>query len=216
MIGALLVAPVVNVALAQTYPPAGAGIARTPHDSRLWQPGGQTHLCVMCHAPHTASTEGALWNRAMSSSTYALYGLSSITDVPGQPGAVSRVCLSCHDGTLGVDAIRNVAGTFRPDSGVTSVGSTPYSGHPYGITYDTTFSIRDQSLADPETTLVTIGASTSTHKSGTVASMMLVGGKLECTSCHDVHNRYTAGSNAKGLVKISLEHSSLCLKCHAK
>jgi predicted CXXCH cytochrome family protein len=46
--------------------------------------------------------------------------------------------------------------------------------------------------------------------------MMLVGGKIECTSCHDVHNRYTAGSNAKGLVKVSLEHSSLCLKCHTK
>ena len=216
VVGALLAATVMDVALAQNYPPAGAGIARTPHDSRLWQPGGQTQLCVMCHAPHTARTEGALWNRTMSSPAYALYGLSSITDVPSQPGAVSRVCLSCHDGTLGVDAFRNVAGSFRPDTSTASAGSTLSSGHPYGITYDTTFAIRDQSLADPETTLVTVGASTSAHKSGTVASMMLVGGKIECTSCHDVHNRYTAGSNAKGLVKVSLEHSSLCLKCHTK
>jgi hypothetical protein len=82
-------------------------------------------VCVFCHTPHganpnTVGTPGAppLWNRTVSNTTtYAIYtspnfdGLNS-----GQPQGVSLACLSCHDGTIALDALINMPGSggFRP------------------------------------------------------------------------------------------------------
>jgi predicted CXXCH cytochrome family protein len=45
---------------------------------------------------------------------------------------------------------------------------------------------------------------------------MLIGGVMECASCHDVHNTFTAAGG--GLLKISqtAPASGLCLACHIK
>lgn len=71
----------------------------------------------------------------------------------------------------------------------------------------------DGKLADPATRNVTIGSTVS--KSGTIAALMLVNGKVECTSCHAVHNIYTVGTN-HFLVKVDVAGSALCLQCHNK
>ena len=98
------------------------------------------------------------------------------------------------------------------------MGTNLSNDHPVGITYDTALANNDKGLAAPSTKTVTIG-STNTE-SGTIVERMLVGGKVECTTCHDVHNRYTLpngiGSVSNNLVKISLAGSSLCLTCHNK
>ena len=44
---------------------------------------------------------------------------------------------------------------------------------------------------------------------------MLYGGKLECSSCHDVHNTFTADGGAM-LVKVTQAGSAICLACHDK
>ncbi len=73
-------------------------------------------VCVYCHTPHGANTtvDLPLWNRTMNGNTYTTYdtlGTTSITSDFVQPGINSLSCLSCHDGTLGVDSIINMPGS---------------------------------------------------------------------------------------------------------
>ena len=59
-----------------------------------------TEICVFCHAPHNARPATPLWNQAVSGQTYASYSSSTLTARPGQPTGSSKLCLSCHDGTV--------------------------------------------------------------------------------------------------------------------
>lgn len=73
-------------------------------------------VCVYCHTPHGSNTtiNLPLWNRSNNSQTYTTYdtlGTTSITADIQQPGINSLACLSCHDGTLGVDSIINMPGS---------------------------------------------------------------------------------------------------------
>jgi len=73
-------------------------------------------ICVYCHTPHGANTvvDLPLWNRTINANSYITYdtlGTSSLTSIVGQPGINSLACLSCHDGTLGVDSIINMPGS---------------------------------------------------------------------------------------------------------
>lgn len=73
-------------------------------------------VCVYCHTPHGASSvvDMPLWNRTINTGSYTTYdtlGTSSLTSNVSQPGMNSLACLSCHDGTLGVDSIINMPGS---------------------------------------------------------------------------------------------------------
>jgi hypothetical protein len=73
-------------------------------------------VCVYCHTPHGANTTIAapLWNRTIKNNTYKTYnelGTVTLTQPVGQPGANSRTCLSCHDGTTAIDSIINMPGS---------------------------------------------------------------------------------------------------------
>jgi hypothetical protein len=205
---------------------AGAGVKGTAHDPGIWTFGGETQVCVMCHAPHNGNTQGPLWNRAANNTSYTLYASSTMNAVVGQPGSVSKLCLSCHDGTIGMLDYGGATGSMtlaqaysctNPLGCGSVLGTNLSNDHPIGITYDTALATADKGLSDPATKNVTIGSTVS--RTGTIAANMLVGGKVECTSCHDVHNIYTVvGSTgqAKGLVKVGMAGSSLCLQCHTK
>jgi len=86
--------------------------------------GGTDEVCVFCHTPHGASTNPGqpLWNRADSAASYTLYGSSSLNASAsmGQPSEQSKLCLSCHDGTLAIGAVGNAPGS--------GVGSTTTEG----------------------------------------------------------------------------------------
>jgi predicted CXXCH cytochrome family protein len=193
---------------------AGSGVALTPHDPRVWSFFSvESQICVMCHAPHNASSAALLWNHSMSAASYTLYASPTMNATVGAPGGVSRLCLSCHDGTLAPTAY----GGYDPGAGYgldapTSLGIDLSNDHPTGILYDATLASNDGALADPATTSVTIGG--STHKTGTIAAVMLSAGKVECNTCHDVHNKYTV--TYRGLLKVSMTGSALCLTCHTK
>lgn len=76
----------------------------------------ETQVCVFCHTPH-AATPGAvpLWNRKLSTATYTVYTSNSLdaNAIQGsldQPGGSSKLCLSCHDGTLAVGSVNVLNG----------------------------------------------------------------------------------------------------------
>src|SRR5512142_3383617 len=59
--------------------------------------------CAFCHTPHYADPSGPyLWRRNLSSREFTGYTSSTMqSPVSGiQPGEVSKLCLSCHDGTI--------------------------------------------------------------------------------------------------------------------
>jgi len=188
-------------------------IIGSPHDfSTTGWAGGE--ICVACHTPHNAATiaEAPLWNHALTSKTFALYTSPSLDATVAQPDGSSKLCLSCHDGTVALDSFGTTTGTIFM-SGSPAVGADDLGNdHPISFTFDATLATTDGSLHDPAATTVTIGAGTDS-KTGNIDEVMLLGGKLQCASCHDVHNKFTNGPT---LLRVANTGSALCLTCHNK
>jgi predicted CXXCH cytochrome family protein len=94
-----------------------------------------------------------------------------------------------------------------------NIGTTLKDDHPIGLSYNTALAAQNGTLFDPSTKTVTIGSG-GTLKTGTVDSIMLFSGQMECSSCHDVHNKFTADTT--GLIKVSSTGSAICAACHNK
>lgn len=199
-------------------------IAGTAHDFSLQgYSGGQ--ICIACHTPHggnTTVTDAPLWNHAVTTATYTLYSSSTLNAGPlTQPSGVSKLCLSCHDGTVAIDSFGGATGTNFV-TGTDAVGAAAQGSlandHPIGFTYDAALVTLDGSLHNT-TNSVTIGTGGTRTRTGTIASLLLFNGRLECASCHDVHNTFTASNGAGGgapLLRISKAGSAICLTCHNK
>lgn len=216
---------VAGIIMGLTGGAAWAGtITGTAHDlSGQGYAGGQ--ICVVCHTPHggnTTVTDAPLWNHAVTTATYTLYSSSTLNAGPlAQPSGVSKLCLSCHDGTVAIDSFGVATGTSfmtgKKAVGAAAQGSLA-NDHPIGFTYDAALVTLDGSL-NSTTNSVTIGTGGTRTKTGTIASLLLFNGKLECASCHDVHNSFTANNGTAGgapLLRISKAGSTICLTCHNK
>ncbi|MFQ5552046.1 MAG: cytochrome c3 family protein [Gemmatimonadales bacterium] len=166
-------------------------------------------VCVYCHTPHGGQqTNAPLWNRNFSSASYQMYNSthSSTIDmtVDAAPSGVSMACLSCHDGTVGIDVVINVpnsyAGTgatgttFGDIGGVKNLGSDLRNDHPISVAYSTSDDPAFNSVTSIET-----------------AGLVLYGGKVQCATCHNPH---TAAN--RPFLRLSNSGSSLCLTCHQK
>jgi predicted CXXCH cytochrome family protein len=173
------------------------GLEGSKHDfsDEAWSEG---RLCLPCHVPHDASNPAVapLWDRAKQNRDgYELY-----SGRKGTPGYQSLVCLSCHDGSAAVDAfggrpgevfIQDLAG----ERSLIGAHGDLSSDHPVGVPYP------DHESDYRSRTEVEAGG-----------QVVLPEGRVECTSCHDVHNTY---GYDKMLVK-SNDRSALCLTCHRK
>lgn len=79
---------------------------------------GTAEVCVFCHTPHGSNTSvnAPLWNKKVNAgSSYSAYYSPTIdtgtSGLVGNPDGVSLACLSCHDGTLGMDTFINAPGS---------------------------------------------------------------------------------------------------------
>lgn len=202
-------------------------IAGSAHDfSGAGWSGGQ--ICVACHTPHggnTSVTDAPLWNHTLSSVTnYSLYTSGTLNaGTLTQPSGVSALCLSCHDGTVAIDSYGGGAGTAGVMTGTNAVGAASQGSlandHPIGFIYNAALATADGALHDPSTRTVTVGAGGTRSLTGTVANLMLFNGRLECASCHDVHNTFTAADGTgvgDPLLRVSKGGSTICLTCHNK
>lgn len=166
--------------------------------------GGQ--LCIVCHAPHNnvIGVSGApLWNHDLTAQNFTLYnsptfgGAADIT----QPAGASKLCLSCHDGTVAIDSFGGATGTnFITGGALVGGGGTLEGDHPISFTW-----VADSGLVDPITAPSGITGGT------TVDADMLFASKVECASCHNVHD------NTNGMFLLKPNNASaLCLTCHIK
>ncbi len=163
----------------------------------------ETEICIFCHTPHNSTGETPLWNHALSSATYTPYASSTIKAVIGQPTGASKLCLSCHDGTVALGLVNSRSGPIEMQNGATTmpVGASnlgrDLSGHhPVSFLYDAALASRDGQLKDP---------------AGLTDKVRLDhSGQLQCTSCHDPHNDQFGNF----LVQDNTA-STICVNCHA-
>jgi predicted CXXCH cytochrome family protein len=182
---------------------AWAQVSGSAHDfsSRSWS-GGQ--VCAVCHTPHNSQTAVVpLWNHGATSASFTLYSSPTFKGSVGQPTGASRACLSCHDGTVALDAFGGRTGTTYL-SGPTLLSNDLYNDHPISFTYDSALASSAPGLRDPSAAASGLG--------GTISNDLLFNDRLECASCHDVHNSH----NQPSLLVKSNAGSALCLTCHAK
>jgi len=177
-------------------------------------------VCVYCHTPHGGQTSAPLWNRSFTTSTFQMYndadGGSSDLNMTfaAQPTGVSMACLSCHDGTIGIDVIIN-----RPNaSAATSIGTTLQGM--YGGADPDSLKILGTDLRNDHPISMVYNPALD-QQFNTVASITGAGLKLfndptlgadvvQCATCHNPHTQ-----NATFL-RIANTDSDLCLTCHIK
>jgi len=181
----------------------GQTIIGTAHDlSNGGGPGNSDQVCVFCHTPHNGlSTLVPLWNHPTTAvGNYTLYPSGgTLQAVPGQPTGASRACLSCHDGTLAADSHGSVVGTTFVTGGAL-LGTDLSNDHPISFTYDAALATADGDLVSPASA------------SQVVPGIPLFSEKVECASCHNVHDNTTA----QPFLRVSNAGSALCIKCHTK
>jgi predicted CXXCH cytochrome family protein len=198
----LLVMVVALVAFSQFV---NAQISGSAHDfsANTWS-GGE--ICIVCHTPHNGAmlAEAPLWNHQLTTSNFTLYASSTLNATMGQPDGNSKLCLSCHDGSVALENFGGVTTGTTLMTGPALVGTDLSNDHPVSFTYNTALHNADAGLYDPSVALSGLG--------GTIQADMLFSDKMQCASCHDVHNSY--GIN--GLLVKSNAASALCLTCHDK
>jgi predicted CXXCH cytochrome family protein len=200
-----IVAAYILVALLMSTVSYG-GINGTPHDfSTVPSYGTNNEVCVICHVPHNADPAPTpLWSHETTSQTYTLYSSPSMQGIVLQPASTSKMCLSCHDGTIAIDSFNGQIGTDFMDGGLAVGGGGDLSDdHPVGFIYDTALSVADGELNDPTTSITSLG--------DTIENDLLSNGYVECSSCHDAHDN-TWGR----FLRMPNDSSTLCLTCHIK
>jgi len=129
--------------------------------------GHSAFSCATCHTPGTDNPNVQIWNAQQVSGQLTEYYRSPTMHAKGSPpDGASKMCLSCHDGTNS-----DVNSNHRFGTG-SRMGSLENS-HPVSFVYDTALVMADGHLVDP---------------SRLPQEVLDVNGKMQCTSCHDVHN----------------------------
>jgi hypothetical protein len=243
---------------------AGTGINGTFHDISYLGNAGQgfnadqyQRVCVFCHTPHNAqSTSGTgvvapLWNHAITTQNMGTqpYQWAAPANLPISFNTTdyligpSRLCESCHDGSLAADAHGGVGtgnnGThvLSGNNAITDLSVT----HPIGFLYADAVTNRNttggiQEVADPSSfylrsvPITSGGASAMNTQPAQRAatgftygtkriSDTLYSGYMTCASCHDVHNTNNVVGSVGGynyFLWAPEEGSAICLSCHIK
>jgi len=195
----------------------GAGkkssIVGSPHNLSVSGPGqiksvNETRICIFCHSSHNASSDGPLWNHETTGTRgFKTYQRASLKALPQQPNGATKLCLSCHDGTIAVGNVHSVPGGIKmqgvgaggeiPASRRAHIGTDLTGTHPVSIRFEQQQALDKSSLKwpplDPE---------------GEVG--LDADGYVQCTSCHDPH-----GSRSEALPFWNKDSfGKVCQVCH--
>ncbi len=220
----LAVVLLASPALLHAQWPDGVRIEDTPHN--LMVPAVVTDpemaglvedygsVCVYCHAPHAGDTDRPLWNRFTPSGPFRMFE-AEIMIIDPQPTGNSLACLCCHDGTIGLDEVRDFPSNYSgPGAASTSIeecedchrGGDPPGGidwegvyldtdlrkhHPISFVYDPSRDPDFRSTAEIE-----------------AAGLVLYDGKVQCMTCHEPHTQ-----QFRPFLRLP-NSQSLCFTCH--
>lgn len=156
-------------------------------------------ICVFCHTPHNARPSAGLWNHTLPAVTYKLYESPTLQATINQPTGSSRLCLSCHDGTLALGDLRvHPHGThlsIGPLSGGASLGTDLSDDHPVSFVYDVALASRQRQLAMPSSLPREVRLDQA--------------GQMQCTSCHNAHE-----DKFEKFLVMDNRGARLCVACH--
>ncbi|MCY2929229.1 MAG: cytochrome C [Planctomycetota bacterium] len=204
-----------------------AASAQAAHSNR-----NGVYRCARCHVPHAAGRDASgndiagafgvpLWSPIYNVDglkyTYNLYSSAKFdalgTDI-GQPDGASKMCLGCHDGSANpFTGKANVSTAARVFTNAAAPGTTNSltRSHPVSFTYDSTLSGKNPGLKAPSDT---------SGLGGTIATDMLDSkGKMQCTSCHNVHEQGIGADMLKiawDPAAVPATDGDLCRICHNK
>ncbi|MDR3458794.1 MAG: cytochrome c3 family protein [Verrucomicrobiae bacterium] len=172
----------------------------------------QNNPCIFCHTVHKANGVTPLWNHSMSSvSNYVVYTssrLQSLNITIPQPSGSSRLCLSCHDGTVALGSIstsvmpvsvtqNGATITTMPVGDPANLGTDLSSDHPISMNYD--LCAQADSTLQPRLGL------------NPAVKLELLNGEydVQCTSCHNPHD-----NQFNNFLVMNNSGSALCAVCH--
>jgi predicted CXXCH cytochrome family protein len=182
--------------------PTNAEITGSAHDfsTEGWS-GGQA--CVVCHTPHNAETsltDTPLWNHEISVTSYTMYDSPTLTVKPlSQPQGTTKLCLSCHDGTVAIDSFGGGSGSILL-SGTGNLMPDLSDDHPISLKWD--HQNESPSCANCH----------NAHGQPFSTPLPFFNGYIECATCHDVHSATAEPT----LLRLPLQGSQLCLHCHGR
>ena len=188
--------------------PQDPSIVGTHHNLSTSGPGPfkaatESRICIFCHTPHKARSAAPLWNREDSTETYLTYSSSTFSGTAGQPNGSSKMCLSCHDGSIALGSVVSLGSEIAMTPGHRNLnvgggflGSNLADDHPVSFSYSGSGG--------------GLGADYLPEASITPPVHLDSAGFVQCTSCHDPHN------NSLGDFLLATDqYSALCLSCHA-
>ncbi len=193
------------LALLPTLSEAAMSVVVSKHNLSSTGPGtikalSEGEVCIFCHTPHKARSIGVLWNREDSTAIYIPYDSTTINTLVGQPTGASRLCLSCHDGTIALGMLFsrtvevNMTQRFL-ETGPGALTTDLSDDHPVSFVYDSSLWASNPELRDPSLLMDEV--------------LLDSNDEMQCTSCHDPHD----DSNGKFL-RVQNVFSALCLNCH--
>ncbi|MCG3136778.1 MAG: hypothetical protein HJJLKODD_00614 [Phycisphaerae bacterium] len=186
---------------------ADESVVNSKHDLSAQGPGpiravSEDEVCIFCHTPHNAAPQTPLWNRENPRVYYRIYESSTTDARIDQPSGPSKMCLSCHDGSMALGNVLSrpethpivmTARTIPP--GEADLTNDLSDDHPIGFRYDRALSNVDPQIKAPE--LISRELPLGIHN------------EVHCTTCHDPHN------NEQGdFLRVSDKYSAICLSCH--
>jgi len=204
--------------------PLGAqpeGVAGTLHNLSTSGPGEvrsltESEVCKFCHIPHNAAAPDALWSRRIPKTEYQTpelrRGRPDAQPAP-QPDGASRLCLSCHDGTI---ALGDLASESRPIAMTRGDSLRPgdrgFLGTDLSGSHPISFVVPDARTTAAEDSdmglrpLEALGASSGVRLDGDR--------KMQCTTCHDAHSdrHYSPGRTPHFWVRPTVQE--VCVACH--
>ncbi|MHC4867001.1 MAG: cytochrome c3 family protein, partial [Planctomycetota bacterium] len=156
---------------------AMAGLTGSSHDfsGAGWNTKG---ACAPCHTPHggAEAQPAPLWSHVVTQADFTLYDSPTMQGTAEQPRAESKLCLSCHDGTVAL-------GAFGDNTDSTYIGGDAHLGISMADDHPISFPWQHQS--QPASCM-------HCHQMQPVPRLVselpFFDGYIECSTCHDVHN----------------------------
>ncbi|MHC5157047.1 MAG: cytochrome c3 family protein, partial [Planctomycetota bacterium] len=171
-----------------------AGVKGSPHDLTAISNGD---TCSFCHTPHGAVPQTPGWSHKLSNTVYKIYQSSSLDAKVGQPTGDSKLCLSCHDGTVALTHTRKRGpGGVYITPGDANLGTDLSDDHPISFVYSDSLIIKDPQIRPPSQLPESLKLDRNSE--------------LQCTTCHSAHDN-THGD----FLVMSNQRSQMCISCHA-
>ena len=214
---------------------SAGSIQGSKHDLSNNTTPGSTQVCLFCHTPHRANnTLGPafvpLWNRYVDTSIqFVVFTSASMTTTPDNPsGGPSAACLGCHDGTMANVTVYGVSGRTNHDLINTPDGTAEEDFRAkclkcHTSTFGGASTVRpnlkfgkDLRMMHPISMRYSTAAQNGKFRPPTDvktgwSDVKLYNGKVECASCHNVHD-----PDLVPFLRKTLDGSALCLVCHIK